>query len=287
MEFKWLRNGQEIGRGRQNIHISSLPLISNLIIDPLRSDDTGNYTCLVSSRGLTGSFTTSLEVMVPPSWSIAPSDTDASSGDSLLLNCKGMGRPEPVVVWSKVQGENVGSVPISSTNRATIFSNGSFYIENIAKEDEGMYQCNVSNGIGKPLIKTVLIKKRLDRMKMEHYHSLLFLSVALVWIHYADPLKSEDSGNYTCVVSSRGLTGSFTTALDVLVPPSWVVSPMDTDASSGDSLLLNCKGTGKPEPIVSWFKTHGENMDFSPVSAFSQVTVFSNGSLYIESVEKR
>ncbi|GIY04342.1 hemicentin-1 [Caerostris extrusa] len=95
--------GKRFRNGRQNIHIASLPLISSLIIDPLRSDDTGNYTCVVSSRGTSGSFTTSLDVMgldfvkallisVPPSWNIAPSDTHMLAVVMLLiLNCKGTG----------------------------------------------------------------------------------------------------------------------------------------------------------------------------------------------------
>lgn len=47
---------------------------------------------------------------------------------------------------------------MSTIDQGSAFANGSLHIEKIAKEDEGMYQCNVSNGIGKPLIKTVLIK---------------------------------------------------------------------------------------------------------------------------------
>ncbi|PRD27170.1 UNVERIFIED_CONTAM: Down syndrome cell adhesion molecule-like protein [Trichonephila clavipes] len=286
MEFKWLKNGKEIGNGRHNIHIATLPLISSLIIDPLKSDDNGNYTCVVNSRGMSGSFTTSLEVM----------------------------------------GEATNSAFASISNQATLFPNGSFYIENISKEDEGMYQCNVSNGIGNSLIKTIMIKvivgafltiqpfsfpsnsaigKRvsvtctpLEGEKMEFKwlrngkeltsgsHNVNILSYPLLSNLIIDPLTSENSGNYTCVVSSRGLTGSFTTKLDVLVPPSWIVSPSDTDVSSGDSLMLNCKGSGKPEPTTTWFKTQGENSDFFLLSESNQVRINSNGSLHIESVVK-
>lgn len=63
MDFKWLRNGQEISMRKPNIDIASLPRLSSLIIDPLTSEDSGNYTCVVSTRGLTGSFTTILDVL--------------------------------------------------------------------------------------------------------------------------------------------------------------------------------------------------------------------------------
>ncbi|GFQ90562.1 down syndrome cell adhesion molecule-like protein [Trichonephila clavata] len=104
MEFKWLRNGQELASGRNNINILSYPLLSSLVIDPLTAEDSGNYTCVVSTRGLTGSYTTKLDVLVPPTWVTTPSDTDASSGDSLVLHCKGAGRPEPLISWSVTLG---------------------------------------------------------------------------------------------------------------------------------------------------------------------------------------
>ncbi|KFM77613.1 hypothetical protein X975_25957, partial [Stegodyphus mimosarum] len=55
MEFKWLKNGKELIKGL-NIDIRSYSDLSNLVIDPLTEDDTGNYTCIVNSGGRTGSY---------------------------------------------------------------------------------------------------------------------------------------------------------------------------------------------------------------------------------------
>lgn len=44
------------------------------------------------------------------------------------------------------------------SNEISFYSNGTLHIDSITKEDEGMYKCNISNGIGNALIKTVLIK---------------------------------------------------------------------------------------------------------------------------------
>ncbi|XP_055939187.1 cell adhesion molecule DSCAML1-like isoform X10 [Argiope bruennichi] len=160
MEFKWVRNGQELASGRHNINILSYPMLSSLVIDPLTSEDSGNYTCIVSTRGLTGSFTTRLDVLIPPSFILTPSDTDASSGDSLMLHCKGAGRPEPIVSWSKTPSTSGYSdfIPISESNQVIVHPNGTLQFPHITKEDEGMYKCNVSNGIGNDLIKTIVIK---------------------------------------------------------------------------------------------------------------------------------
>lgn len=62
MDFKWLRNGKEISKG-MNVDIRSFSDLSALVIDPLKEEDSGNYTCIVTSRGLTGSYTTNLDVL--------------------------------------------------------------------------------------------------------------------------------------------------------------------------------------------------------------------------------
>ena len=62
LEFQWSKNGADITNSNR-IQIMSFPQISNLIIDPLKEEDSGNYTCTVKSRGKADSYTTSLNVL--------------------------------------------------------------------------------------------------------------------------------------------------------------------------------------------------------------------------------
>ncbi|PRD27649.1 UNVERIFIED_CONTAM: Down syndrome cell adhesion molecule-like protein [Trichonephila clavipes] len=327
MEFKWLRNGQELASGRNNINILSYPLLSNLVIDPLTSEDSGNYTCVVSSRGLTGSYTTKLDVLVPPSWVITPSDTDASSGDSLMLHCKGSGRPEPLISWSVTLGTSGNSdfMPIIGSNKGTMFLNGSLYFEAITKEDEGMYKCNISNGIGNDLIKAVIVKVIGDgTFKIQPFsfpsRSVIGERITTIcatstnekmvfkWLKNGkeiansnniqvrsfpefstlilDSLTEEDAGNYTCVASSRGFTETSTTVLEVLIPPSWSKFSNDIDAVNGDKISLDCFGTGKPFPTSVWSRTLDHTTEYSPIMNSTSMIILLNGTLILNDIRK-
>ncbi|KAG8174643.1 hypothetical protein JTE90_019624 [Oedothorax gibbosus] len=338
-EFKWYKNGRELSKGL-NMDIRSYPDISTLVIDSLTEEDNGNYTCTVSSKGSTASYTTNLQVLVPPSWNHMPRDIDALSGDPVVLNCEGSGTPKPTVIWYRSQGENMEFYAISNLPQLSILSNGSVFLNSIEKEDEGMYKCNVSNGIGSSLVKTIVVRvigtiiqvvalligialaealkiipfsfpiessivgKRItatcttssgEKMEFKWLKNGKTLSKGLnvdirsypdLSTLVIDSLSEEDSGNYTCNVNSRGVTASYTTSLQVLVPPSWSIIPKDIDALSGDPVVLNCEGSGTPKPTVTWFRSQGENIEFTPISNILQPSVLANGSLLINSIGK-
>lgn len=62
VDFKWLKNGKEIVKNSK-INVRSFPELSNLIIDPIMDDDSGNYTCIATARGITETYTAVLEVL--------------------------------------------------------------------------------------------------------------------------------------------------------------------------------------------------------------------------------
>nr|XP_042908975.1 Down syndrome cell adhesion molecule homolog [Parasteatoda tepidariorum] len=229
MEFKWLHNGKELVKG-SNVEIRSLQDLSTLVINPLTEADSGNYSCIVNSRGLSSSYHTFLEVLIPPTWKEVPRDIDSLSGDTVHLNCKGSGIPQPTTSWSKSSGENNDFNHMLESKDIVTFQNGTLVIHSITREDGGLYRCNVSNGIGTPLIKTVAIK--------------------------------------------------------VIVPPTWKEVPRDIDSLSGDTVHLNCKGSGIPQPTTSWSKSSGENNDFIHMLESKDIDTFQNGTLVIHSITR-
>lgn len=47
---------------------------------------------------------------------------------------------------------------VSSSPETALFPNGTLHINAISKMEEGMYRCNISNGIGPSLLKTIVVK---------------------------------------------------------------------------------------------------------------------------------
>lgn len=56
------------------------------------------------------------------------------------------------------QGHSTEFIPMSDSSHISIKPNGSMEISSVSKEDEGMYLCNVSNGIGAHLEKTIVVR---------------------------------------------------------------------------------------------------------------------------------
>ncbi|XP_071036965.1 cell adhesion molecule DSCAML1 [Parasteatoda tepidariorum] len=319
MSFSWLKNGKRLTKGK-NIDIRSFPDLSALVIDPLTEEDSGNYTCIVTARGMKTSHTANLEVLVPPSWVHVPRDVDALSGDTVFLDCSGQGTPKPLTTWYRKQGDQTEFRPIRVSNHLNALTNGTLILVSIQKTDEGLYKCNVSNNIGSPLLKTVAVKVIGNSLKIQPFNfppesvireraSALCTSSSgekmnFNWLKNGktltkgqnvdirsfpdistliiDPLLDEDSGNYTCIASARGMTASHTANLEVLVPPSWVHVPHDVDALSGNSISLDCAGQGTPKPSTAWYRKQGA--DFIPISSSSNHS--PNGSLLLISIEK-
>lgn len=61
MEFCWSKNGSDLKKSNR-VQIITFPQFSNLIIDPLSEDDSGNYTCTVMSKGTSDTYSAALQV---------------------------------------------------------------------------------------------------------------------------------------------------------------------------------------------------------------------------------
>ncbi|CAN8018584.1 unnamed protein product [Ixodes persulcatus] len=177
--FRWVHNGRSIGdsddpaaaetagRGR-NIAAGGSPgsgagilwkidhrdRRSELLIENIGAHQIGNYTCIASNAAGKTSFTASLLVDVPPTWLESPGDRAAVVGSSLTVDCVALGHPTPVAKWTRIRYPSDSPIR-DKDDRLRVLANGSLSIVHVEPEDSGLFRCDVENGVGATLTKTV------------------------------------------------------------------------------------------------------------------------------------
>ncbi|XP_055938213.1 cell adhesion molecule DSCAM-like [Argiope bruennichi] len=150
VQFKWLRNKKDI-KQNDRVKITDIREFSTLIINPVISEDSGNYTCTIIEDHRTASHSAELMIQGPPSWITRPSSSETVVGKNITLECSAAGRPTPSVSWKKLSGNELQSVENLSNGGKYVISNGLLTIINVQKEDQGKYTCVVSNDVGMSL----------------------------------------------------------------------------------------------------------------------------------------
>ncbi|EDX16939.1 interference hedgehog isoform X4 [Drosophila simulans] len=128
-----------------------------LVLDTVTAKDAGNYSC-VATNSITGDelrLPQTIELRVdytdrtPPYFlQRPPTEYSARPGETVVLECPGVGSPRPRVIWSS---PNVVEI---YNNRSTILSYG-LQITDVKPEDQGSYICMLDNGIAPPIDHTI------------------------------------------------------------------------------------------------------------------------------------
>ncbi|XP_054710228.1 cell adhesion molecule Dscam2-like [Uloborus diversus] len=159
LTFGWVRDGQTLVESPESLQIRRFDeFSSSIIMAALREDHAGNYTCIVSNLGGSDSSTVVLRVLVPPTWLRQPYDMSVLSGAKVTLNCETSGTPKPTVTWRRSKGFNLQQMESLTVNHWRMGEDGSLTTSSVRKEDEGFYSCEVANGVGEGLRKTVRIE---------------------------------------------------------------------------------------------------------------------------------
>ncbi|XP_035901214.1 Down syndrome cell adhesion molecule-like protein Dscam2 isoform X2 [Anopheles stephensi] len=129
-----------------------------LSIDGVNERHVGNYTCRATNLAETATFSAILNVNVPPRWILEPTDKAFAQGSNAKVECKADGFPKPQVTWKKAVGDTPGEYKDLRSNDSSIrVEEGSLFIQNIQKSNEGYYLCEAINGIGSGLSAVTLI----------------------------------------------------------------------------------------------------------------------------------
>ncbi|XP_041784481.1 Down syndrome cell adhesion molecule-like protein Dscam2 isoform X23 [Anopheles merus] len=158
IEINWLFNGSKLFTSDGILITKSGQKISFLSIESVQARHAGNYTCVARNRAGFAEHTSELKVMVPPRWILEPTDKAFAQGSNAKVECKADGFPKPQVTWKKAVGDTPGEYKDLRSNDSSIrVEEGSLFIQNIQKSNEGYYLCEAINGIGSGLSAVTLI----------------------------------------------------------------------------------------------------------------------------------
>ncbi|XP_035788176.1 Down syndrome cell adhesion molecule-like protein Dscam2 isoform X33 [Anopheles albimanus] len=158
LSIRWYLNGYPMSDDHTVTVTSIGKRLSVLNIDSVHGRHAGNYTCEAKNDADTVSFTAELRVNVPPRWILEPTDKAFAQGSNAKVECKADGFPKPQVTWKKAVGDTPGEYKDLRSNDSSIrVEEGSLFIQNIQKSNEGYYLCEAINGIGSGLSAVTLI----------------------------------------------------------------------------------------------------------------------------------
>ncbi|XP_023228379.1 Down syndrome cell adhesion molecule-like protein Dscam2 [Centruroides sculpturatus] len=158
LTFQWSKNGKPLTESSHLVIHRQGDFSTSLIIASVKGADSGNYTCVVTNKVGSDNLMTKLLVSVPPAWVRQPYDVSVKAGNKLVLHCEADGYPAPTVKWRRTKGFNIAqSSPVTESNWKIIDS-GTMSTVSARKDDEGFYTCEVGNGVGENLSKTVRIE---------------------------------------------------------------------------------------------------------------------------------
>ncbi|XP_054724340.1 cell adhesion molecule Dscam2-like [Uloborus diversus] len=251
LEFQWLKDGTVI-RESEHFKIQSVMDSSFLVIEAVSSQSSGNYTCIVKNTYGTDRFTAVLTVSSPPKWKTEPQDIHTQEGMTESVPCQAEGIPTPKIVW--IHGDQI-KVSEDSSRNMYLSNTGSLILSKVEASMEGPYTCEVDNGFGKPLRKTIFISvsdppvvtsfsfpsslKEGERASttcttrsgdtplefqwlkngydVQESSRLKIQTLMESSILAISSVTSESSGNYTCIVKNAFGTDRFTSTLAVTV----------------------------------------------------------------------
>ncbi|UYV62103.1 Dscam, partial [Cordylochernes scorpioides] len=218
LNFEWKKDGRAIKKD-SNIHIKSEKDFSVIVIDPVRLESMGNYSCTVSNKYGMDTTTAQLSVKASPRWLNKPTDNSVARGQNVSLICSAEGFPRPKISWKKykVTGEKESS--------ACFIISGSKPLTFEWRKDGNLLEKGV---------------------KSEKDFSVLMI----------DPVGLESMGNYSCTVKNKAGSDMVTAQLTVRASPRWLERPTDTSVARGQNVTLTCAAEGFPAPRLTWTRSY-------------------------------
>ncbi|XP_059001185.1 hemicentin-1 isoform X2 [Mustela lutreola] len=269
--------------------------------------DTGRYLCMATNAAGTDRRQIDLQVHVPPSIALGPTNITVTVNVQTTLACEAAGIPKPSIRWRK-NGHllNVDQ----NQNSYRLLSSGSLVIISPSVDDTATYECTVTNDAGedkRTVDLTVQVPPSIadeptDFVVTKHAPTVITCTasgVPIPSIHWTKngirlhprgdsyrilssgaieifATQLNHAGKYTCVARNAAGSAHRHVTLYVQEPPVIQPQPSELDVIVNNPILLPCEATGTPSPFITWQK-EGINV----VTAGKSHAVLPGGGLQI------
>ncbi|XP_016112004.1 hemicentin-1 [Sinocyclocheilus grahami] len=281
-EIEWYKDDVKLQLGGR---IQSIAAGQYLEIQDVRTQDSGQYSCVVTNIAGSTSLFFTVEILLPPVIREGSSLIVAHVNQDAVLPCQVEGGPSSSVLWRK----DGGPVPLHH-GRFNLLSEGSLRIASVQLSDAGRYYCSVSNQAGSdhrgmdlkvyvgpsispgPFNVTVVTGQR----AVLSCESTGIPAPQVSWKRNGSPLNVdlqsgayrlmssgsliisspsvEDEGYFECTVTNE--VGEERRVIEVIlqVPPLIKDDVSSVTAVKMSPVVLPCHAMGRPEPVISWNK---------------------------------
>ncbi|GFU50491.1 titin [Nephila pilipes] len=149
LTYSWKKDGESLTE-KEELRLKTDEEFSVIIIEPVKTEHSGNYTCVAKNSYGSDSFTAELIVEAPPVWQIEPENSTALPDTRHTFRCSASGSPQPVITWKKISS--------GTEHKEMILGNGeTLTFDSLKITDGGVYECEANNGVGSPLKKFVVL----------------------------------------------------------------------------------------------------------------------------------
>uniref|UniRef100_A0A8I3Q2P6 Lactoperoxidase n=1 Tax=Canis lupus familiaris TaxID=9615 RepID=A0A8I3Q2P6_CANLF len=133
----WTRGNGEALDGSRHLATSGGLYLKNVTLQ-----DHGQFICHANNNQGTVQATANIIVQAPPQFTVIPKDQVVLEEHTVEFLCEAEGNPPPIIAWTKAGGK------LPQEGLHTVLSSGTLRIDQVARHDQGQYECQAVSPLG-------------------------------------------------------------------------------------------------------------------------------------------